>query len=84
MSTMSVKMKCSCEFDTNEAVIDKIRSIGAQNRPMPSIAHITCECGESIEMNTLVFQCPHCAMTYGITPCSAEDHSYIVKAGINY
>jgi hypothetical protein len=81
---MTVKMKCSCEFENNQAVIDKVRFKGAENRPMPTPAEIECECGNIISMTTLVYKCPHCQMTFGVTPCSAEDHNYIVKAGINY
>lgn len=82
MST--VKSKCGCEFENNEAVIDRVRSKGAEHNSMPTPALIECECGQNIEMTTLVYQCPHCGMTYGVTPCSAEDHDYIVKAGKNY
>ncbi len=76
--------KCGCEFENNQAVIDKVRLKGAENNPMPKTAVINCECGQTFEMTTLVCKCPNCKMTYGVTPCSAEDHDYIVKAGIDY
>ncbi|HEY8364658.1 MAG TPA: hypothetical protein VIK84_03720 [Haloplasmataceae bacterium] len=76
--------KCGCEFETNQALIDKVRAKGAADNLMPTPAHIECVCGNTIIMTTLVYKCPHCKMTYGITPCSCEDHSYIVKAGIDY
>lgn len=79
-----VVTKCGCEFPSNKALIDKVREKGAENDPMPVPAIIECSCGKTIEMTTLVFKCPHCKMTYGITPCSSDDHNYIVKAGINY
>jgi Zn finger protein HypA/HybF involved in hydrogenase expression len=81
---MSVKMKCSCEFETNQAVIDKIRFKNANNQLMPEPAMIECDCGHTVTMTTLVYHCPQCLMTYGVTPCSAGDHNFIVKAGINY
>lgn len=81
---MTVKMKCSCEFENNQAVIDRIRAKGADQDPMPNPAIIDCDCGNQIIMTTLVYHCPHCRMTYGVTPCSAHDHDYIVKAGIDY
>lgn len=81
---MAVKMKCSCEFETNEAVIDKVRAIGADSRPMPTPAEIECDCGDIITMDTLVFQCPNCSTTYGVTPCSAANHEFIVKAAKGY
>lgn len=79
-----VVSKCGCEFESNKAVADKVRFKGAADNPMPTPATIECECGKVITMDTLVYQCPHCQMTYAITPCSAEDHDYIVKAGIGY
>ncbi|MDF2700395.1 MAG: hypothetical protein K0Q49_1953 [Haloplasmataceae bacterium] len=80
----NVVSKCGCEFVSNEAVADKVRSKGAANNPMPDPAHIECVCGHHIIMDTLVYKCPHCKMTYAVTPCSAMDHDYIVKAGIDY
>lgn len=35
-------------------------------------------------MTTFVDKCPHCNMTYGVTPCSQSDAANIKEAGINY
>lgn len=40
--------------------------------------------GETYTKLKLVDQCPNCNMTYAVTPCSADDHQYIVPAGLNY
>ena len=51
---------------------------------MPTPATINCSCGETYTKLKLVDQCPNCNMTYAVTPCSADDHQYIVPAGLNY
>ncbi len=79
-----VVSKCGCEFDNNQAVADKVRFKGLENNLMPTPAIIECECGHNIQMTTLVYKCPHCKLTYAVTPCSADDHDFIVKAGIDY
>jgi hypothetical protein len=84
MNMSTVKSKCGCEFPSNKHVADKVRLKGAANQAMPTSAEIECECGNMIVMDTLVYKCPHCKMTYAVTPCSADDHSFIVKAGIDY
>lgn len=76
--------KCGCTFASNKEVADRVRKKGVENDPMPQAAIIECECGETITMTTLLYKCPHCKMTYAVTPCSADDHDYIVKAGIDY
>jgi hypothetical protein len=76
--------KCGCEFSTNQSLVDKVRELAAQDKQMSNPALIDCECGKQIEMTTLVYKCPHCKMTYAVTPCSADDHNFIVKAGIDY
>jgi len=79
-----VVTKCGCEFASNQEIADKVRTKGAESNLMPKTAIIECECGKTIKMTTLVFKCPHCKMTYAVTPCSSDDHDYIVKAGIDY
>jgi len=79
-----VVSKCGCEFDNNQAIADKVRFKKLENDKMPVPATIECVCGETIQMTTLVYKCPNCKMTYAVTPCSAEDHDYIVQAGIDY
>lgn len=45
---------------------------------------INCSCGQTFTMEILVDRCPHCNMTYGVTPCSQGDVNNIKAAGINY
>ncbi|MDE5976896.1 MAG: hypothetical protein K2G70_00295 [Turicibacter sp.] len=80
----TIFMKCGCEFENGQAVADKVRAKGAANQKMPEPATIHCSCGQTYIKTKLVDQCPHCHMTYAVTPCSAVDHKYIVPAGINY
>lgn len=79
-----VVSKCGCEFENMRAVADKVLAKGVANDPIPKTATSECVCAQTIEMTTLLFKCPHCKMTYAVTPCSAEDHNYIVTAGIDY
>ena len=77
-------MKCGCEFENGQAVADKVRMKGFSDREMPQITTVNCSCGQSYQKTKLIDQCPHCQMTYAVTPCSADDPQYIVPAGINY
>ncbi len=83
MSEM-IFMKCGCEFKNGQAVADKVRMKGFADREMPQITTVNCSCGQSYQKTKLIDQCPHCQMTYAVTPCSADDPQYIVPAGINY
>ena len=83
MSEM-ISMKCGCEFENGQAVADKVRMKGFADREMPHPATINCSCGETYTKTKLIDNCPNCKMTYAVTPCSADDHKYIVPAGINY
>ena len=83
MSEM-ISMKCGCEFENGQDVADKVRMIGFADKEMPTPATINCSCGETYTKLKLVDQCPNCNMTYAVTPCSADDHQYIVPAGLNY
>ncbi|ERJ12414.1 hypothetical protein [Haloplasma contractile] len=84
MSQDNITMKCGCEFESGKAVADKVRKKGADQMPMPTKAKIHCTCNHDIEMDTLVYQCSHCKMTYAVTPCSASEHKFIVPAGYDY
>ena len=72
------------EFENGQAVADKVRMKGFADKEMPTPATINCSCGETYTKLKLVDQCPNCNMTYAVTPCSADDHQYIVPAGLNY
>lgn len=86
MNIMSevISMKCGCEFENGQAVADKVRMKGFADNPMPTPATINCSCGKTYTKLKLIDNCPNCGMTYAVTPCSADEHKYIVPAGLNY
>lgn len=76
---------CSGSFENGKQMVDKVRSMGFDNQPMPMPLYIKCtECGEDFEMNNFVDKCPNCNMVYGVTPCHAFDPDNVISAGINY
>jgi len=79
-----ISMKCGCEFESGQAVANKVRMKGVADQPMPKTFIIECSCGETYPKKTLIDYCPKCRMTYVVTPCSASEAKYIVAAGINY
>ena len=72
-------MSCGCSNLGNDgkAVVDLVRS-------KRNAYEINCSCGQTFTMEILVDRCPHCNMTYGVTPCSQGDVNNIKAAGINY
>lgn len=68
-----------CEFETAQAVIDKIREMGFEARETEAIHAIECTCGAHFEMQTCLVHCPECQQVYGVTPCHSTDSSHIVK-----
>lgn len=77
-------MACNCTFETNEAVIDKVRSKEMENEQIPVPFEITCSCGETFMMETHVAKCPACDMTFGVTPCKSDDINNVVMAKRGY
>lgn len=79
-------MTCGCSSIGNDgkAVADLVRSKGFENMKSKKIHKITCECGENFEMETLICKCPHCNMTYAVTPCSSDKIENIKSCGVNY
>jgi len=76
---------CTGSFGSGQEVVDKIRMMGFNTRPMPMPVIINCvECKEDFEMTHLETKCPHCSMVYGVTPCSTEDPERIQAAGVDY
>ncbi|MDX9917382.1 MAG: hypothetical protein RBT15_05125 [Gudongella sp.] len=76
---------CTGSFGTGREVVDKIRTMGFNNNPMAPGVMINCiECGNTFEMTHLETKCPHCNMTYGVTPCSAAYPDRIKAAGVGY
>lgn len=78
-------MACNCSTNLDgKAVVDLVRSKGKADMALRASHTIECSCGQSFAMETCVDNCPHCGMTYGVTPCSQDDVSKIQSAGINY
>lgn len=76
---------CTGSFGDGKAVVDKIREMGFNMRPMPMNIKIKCEeCENEFEMTHLETKCPHCNMVYGVTPCSTSKPERILPAGIDY
>lgn len=81
-------MSCGCA-NTNKndgkQVVDLVRSKGKGDFPLRTPHEIACvNCSKSFIMNTHVDKCPHCNMTYGVTPCSSMNKENIKAADINY
>lgn len=79
-------MSCGCSNLGNDgkAVVDLVRSKGKANLKLRTPYEIDCSCGNTFTMEILVDKCPHCSMTYGVTPCSQGDKNNIKAAEINY
>ena len=76
---------CTGSFGTGREVVDKIRMMGFNTRPMPADINIKCiECDSEFEMTHLETKCPSCGMVYGVTPCSVAYPDRIKAAGVNY
>lgn len=78
----------SCGYTPNlvdgKDLVDFIKSKGKENCE-PLVAHeISCECGETFILKTVIMNCPNCGMTYAVTPCSSDDMNNIKCAGIKY
>ncbi|GAA0126602.1 hypothetical protein UT300019_25050 [Clostridium sp. CTA-19] len=79
-------MSCGCtglEKD-GKAIVDLVRSKEKGTLRMRVEHEIQCSCGNTFIMTTHVDKCPHCNMTYGVTPCSSMNKENILAAGINY
>ena len=79
-------MSCDCtsKLKNGKDVVDHVKSKGKENFA-PTVAHkITCECGETFTLQTIVMNCPKCEMTYAVTPCGSADKNNIKVAGIKY
>ena len=78
-------MGCGCSnLRDGKAIADLVRSKGKDMYP-PQVKHeITCECGETFTLETVIMSCPKCEMTYAVTPCSSDDQNNIKPAGLGY
>lgn len=80
-------MSCGCagsRLEDGKAIVDLVKSKGKDHLPSATAHEITCECGETFTFTKVVMNCPHCGMTYGVTPCSSHDITKIKPAGIRY
>ncbi len=76
---------CTGSFEDGKLVVDKIRMMGFNTRPMPIPFTLECvECGKDFEMTHLESKCPNCNMVYGVTPCSVDYPERIKASEINY
>lgn len=76
---------CTGVFDSGKEVVDKIRHMGFNQRPMPKPIEVACvNCGEKFIMEKLESKCGACNMVYGVTPCSVNHPERIKPAGIDY
>ena len=76
---------CTGSFGDGKAVVDKIRSMGFNTRPMPMEITVKCiDCGNDFQMTHLESKCPTCGMVYGVTPCSTSKPERIQAAGKDY
>jgi Zn finger protein HypA/HybF involved in hydrogenase expression len=75
---------CSGSFENGAQIVDKVRQMGFSEQFMPMPFDITCECGETFEMDKFEGKCPKCGMVFGVTPCHAFAPENIMPAGIDY
>ncbi|MEH7109047.1 MULTISPECIES: hypothetical protein [Bacillaceae] len=79
-------MSCGCSTNKQDgkAIVDHVKAKGKEHFA-PLVPHsITCECGETFTLETVIMNCPKCEMTYAVTPCSSGDFNNIKSAGIRY
>ena len=79
-------MSCGCGTHSKDgpAIVDRVREKGKADEKLTAPHLITCSCGTEFLMETFVSVCPHCKMTYGVTPCSQSDKNNVKAADINY
>ena len=79
-------MSCGCSTNLTDgrAIVDHVKSKGKEHFA-PEVAHeISCECGETFTLETVIMNCPNCEMTYAVTPCGSGDLNNIKLAGVKY
>ena len=72
------------EEDGNTRLIIVDWDDDGENMPTKVNHSIKCSCGETFIMDTLVFKCPNCKMTYAVTPCSSDNVENVKSCGIDY
>jgi Zn finger protein HypA/HybF involved in hydrogenase expression len=79
-------MSCGCtsRLKDGKDIADHVKSKG-KDQLAPLVPHqISCECGETFTLQTVIMNCPNCEMTYAVTPCGSDDINNIKPAGIKY
>lgn len=79
-------MSCGCSTNLKDGkdIVDHVKSKG-KDKFAPKVFHeISCDCGESFTLETVIMNCPKCEMTYAVTPCGSDDENNIRLAGIKY
>lgn len=78
-------MSCGCsKLEDGKVIVDHVKSKGKHNQIPKAPLQIPCECGEVFTLEKVIMNCPHCGMTYGVTPCSSDDINKVKPAGIRY
>jgi len=80
----TIVIKEGYEFESGAAMVNKVREQGLGDAPMPQETFVKCDCGTTYEKKVLIDECPHCHMTYVISPSSAHSPEYIMPAGIDH
>lgn len=75
---------CAGSFSSGMEILHKIRRMGFNRQPLPTIITLHCEqCGTAMQMVNFETPCPACGMVYAVTPCHAADPAAIRAAGMN-
>ncbi|MGL4874242.1 MAG: hypothetical protein ACRC30_06285 [Clostridium sp.] len=79
-------MACGCGSTNGDGkkICDLVRGKGFDSMPTKIVHTIECSCGKEFQMDTLVQNCPHCGITYAVTPCSSDKKESIASCGENY
>ena len=76
---------CDGSFGGGAHIVDKLRTMGFSNMPLPAGVTMECEgCSNTFTASTMESRCPECGMVYGVTPCHADDPASIQAAGVSY
>ncbi|WOO88730.1 hypothetical protein RZE84_07315 [Mollicutes bacterium LVI A0075] len=68
----------SCTFESNQAVLNKVREKGFSNDKLDNPYTLQCECGSTVEMDTFETKCTNCGGIFVVTPCSQDSEANIV------
>lgn len=69
----------NCTFENEQAIVDKVRAMGFENKETEIAHQIDCECGATFAMETCLVMCSSCQTVYAVTPCHSGDRVFIAK-----